>query len=124
MKSIIFAAAAVMLLPVAASADDIVFDCQVENAAQPEMAARLFQEEGQMTGFVTIDGTEMEALIYEAAESRTFLYLGDDYSLSYTVNIDTGAYEYFADGSKAAEANGICIAAPDKLVEASPDLKS
>ena len=88
------------------------------------MTARLSQKDGDVIGLVAVAGTEMEALIYDAPDTRTFLFLGDDYSLNYTVNITTGAYEYFADGSKSAEATGTCVAAPDRLVDADPSVKS
>ena len=124
MKTILFAVAAAVCLPHAAAAGDLIFDCQVDGAAQREMTARLSQEEGQNTGLVTIGGAQLEALIYEAPETRTFLFLGDDYSLNYTVNITTGAYEFFADGSKAAEATGTCVAATDLHAGSASDMKS
>lgn len=120
----IFAVAISACLPLAVSAGDIAFSCSVEDAVQPEMTARLFQKDGETTGLVAIGGAQMEALIYEAPDSRTFLFLGDDYSLSYTVNLTTGTYEYFADGSKSAEADGTCVAAPGHQADTSPVLKS
>lgn len=124
MKSIIFAVVAAASLPAAAAAGDLILDCHVNDAAHREMTARLSQEEGQNTGLVTIGGAELEALIYEASETRTFLFLGDDYSLNYTVNITTGAYEYYADGSKSASANGTCVVVTDLHTDAAADMKS
>lgn len=125
MKSFLHALVTVIVLPAAASAATLDFDCNVEDAAQPEMAARLTQVDDQPTGTIRIAGGEMEALIYEGADTRTFLFLGDDYSLNYTVNITTGAYEYFADGSRAAEATGTCLPATDTIAtENGSDLKS
>lgn len=124
MKSIMFAIATAAFLPAVAAAGEIVFDCQIEDAPQPEMTVRLSQEEGENTGLITIGGAKLDALIYEAPDARTFLFLGDDYSLNYTINLTSGAYEFYADGSKSAEATGTCIAAPDMAFKAAPDLKS
>lgn len=115
MKSILRALTAVIALPATASAGALVFDCSIEDASQPEMAARLTEVEGQTIGIIQTAGSGLEALIYEGPDTRTFLFLGDDYSLNYTVNLDTGAYEYFADGSKSAKAVGTCLPATAKV---------
>lgn len=115
MNSPFIAAATVLVLPAAAFAGDLALDCSIENPAQPEMTAQLLQEDGASTGLIRTAGGEFKALIYEGPEVRTFLFLGDDYSLNYTVNVATGAYEYFADGSRAAEATGTCVPAAAKV---------
>ncbi len=104
-----------IVLPISVVANELAYDCQIENAATPEMNVTLTQPDEASVGTISYADQQVEALIYDGDGSKTFLFLGDDYSLNYTVNTSTGAYEFFADGSRAAEAAGICLAVSDPV---------
>ncbi|MCV2870744.1 hypothetical protein OEZ71_00380 [Defluviimonas sp. WL0050] len=105
-------------LPFSVSASEIAFDCRIENAGPPEMNVRLTQPEDASVGTIVFADQRLEALIYDGDDSKTFLFLGDDYSLNYTVNTSTGGYEFFADGSRAAEGTGICVTVSEPTLSA------
>ena len=105
-------------LPASVGAKEFAYECQIENAATPEMSATLTQPDEASIGMISFGDQQVEALIYDGEGSKTFLFLGDDYSLNYTVNTSTGVYEFFADGSRAAEGTGICVVVSEPILGA------
>ena len=97
-----------LLLPTAASAGDLVFDCGAPDVAHPEMVAHLTKYYGQKKGHITIGDVDKAADVYSGLGTLTFLHIGEDYTLHYAVDPDTGIYDYSASGSMSGHGRGIC----------------
>lgn len=100
--------AMVMALPSAVLAGDMVFDCVAPGAAYPEMTAHLTKYYLENRGRIAFDGVELEVDVLSGLGTLTFLYLGDDFSMSYNVHPRTGRYNYSASGTKSGYGQGVC----------------
>nr|WP_170808272.1 hypothetical protein [uncultured Ruegeria sp.] len=101
-------AAFLVFLPVAAVAEDRVFECEAPDAKYPEMAATLVKYEGQNKGHITIGDIDNKAEVYPGLDTLTYLYIGDGFTLNYNVNLKTGTFDYSASGSKSGWGKGSC----------------
>ncbi len=97
-----------LVLPTAALAGDLVFDCGAPDADYPEMVTHLTKYYGQKKGHITIGNVTREVDVYSGLGTLTFLYVSEGYALNYAVDPDTGAYTYSASGRISGHGRGTC----------------
>ncbi|WP_171231048.1 hypothetical protein [Ruegeria sp. HKCCA6707] len=72
------------------------------------MAARLVKYEGEDKGHITIGDIDKVVAVYPGLDTLTYLYIGEDYTLSYNVHPEKGTFDYSASGSKSGWGRGNC----------------
>lgn len=97
-----------LLLPTAALAGDLVFDCGAPDATHPEMIVHLTKYYGQKKGRITVDGVGRDADVYSGLGTLTFLHIGEGYTLHYSVDPGKGTFDYSASGSMSGHGHGTC----------------
>jgi hypothetical protein len=97
-----------LVLPAAAMAGDLVFDCGAPDAAYPEMVVHLTKYYGQKRGHITIGDVTREVDVFSGLGTLTFLYIDEGYALHYSVDPGKGTYTYSVAGKVSGEGRGTC----------------
>ncbi|SMO58088.1 hypothetical protein [Ruegeria faecimaris] len=97
-----------IFMPFTALAEERVFECQSPDEQHPEMAAKLIKYEDQNKGRIKIGDIDKEVDVFPGLDTLTYLYIGEDHTLSYNVHPQKGTFDFSASGSRTGWGKGTC----------------